>query len=145
MTCGRTVLVASTLKSVGESLLGHKLLTSFCSLKLKRAIQGLGKVKLLCGRSSRRELSNASLEVAGETGSVSIKLLHGVILATLYFSPLSKREGNWTELTFAKTSGFDTWAREKIGQQLTGAIPETITERISAPISFSVLKGRIVV
>jgi len=60
-SCGRTVLVASTLKSVDETLLGHKLLTSFCSLKLKRAIQGLGKVKLLCGRSSRQELSNASL------------------------------------------------------------------------------------
>ena len=60
-SCGRTVLVASTLKSVGETLLGHNLLTSFCSLKLKLAMQGLGKVKRLCGRSSRQELSNASL------------------------------------------------------------------------------------
>ena len=60
-SCGRTVFVAPTLKSVGETILGHKLLTSFCSLKLKLAIQGLGKVKLLCSRSSRRELSKASL------------------------------------------------------------------------------------
>ena len=64
-SCGRTVLVASTLKSVGETSLGHKLLTSFCSLKLKLVIQGLGKVKLLCGRSSRRELSKASLAGLG--------------------------------------------------------------------------------
>ena len=46
-SCGRTVFVAPTLKSVGETILGHKLLTSFCSLKLKLklklAIQGLGK------------------------------------------------------------------------------------------------------
>ena len=43
--CGKTVFVAPTLKSVGETILGHKLLTSFCSLKLKLklAIQGLGK------------------------------------------------------------------------------------------------------
>ena len=60
-SCGSTVLVASTLKSVGETLLGHKLLTSFCSLKLKLAIQGLGTVKLLCGCWSRLELFNASL------------------------------------------------------------------------------------
>ena len=29
-------------------------------------------------------------------------------------SPLQKRQGNWVELIFAKTSGTVTWAREKI-------------------------------
>ena len=142
-SCGRTVFVAPTLKSVGETILGHKVLTSFCSLKLKLAIQGLGKVKLLCGRSSRRELSKASLAGFGRDGC-RIKLLHGTVLATLNSSPLSKREGNWNELSFAKTSGTVTGDREKIGQSLSGAclvtIPERIAERISAPISFSLLK-----
>ena len=31
-------------------------------------------------------------------------------------SPLKKREGNWTEFTFAKTFGTVTRDREKIGQ-----------------------------
>ena len=31
-------------------------------------------------------------------------------------SPLKKREGNWTEFTFAKTFGSVTMDREKIGQ-----------------------------
>ena len=65
-------------------------------------------------------------------------------MATLNSSPLSKREGNWNELSFAKTSGTVTGDREKIGQSLSGAclvtIPERIAERISAPISFSLLK-----
>ena len=65
-------------------------------------------------------------------------------MATLNSSPLSKREGNWNELSFAKTSGTVTGDREKIGQSLSGAclvtIPERIAERFSAPISFSLLK-----
>ena len=32
------------------------------------------------------------------------------------YSPLKKRQGNWTELTFVKTSGTVTKDREKIGQ-----------------------------
>ena len=35
---------------------------------------------------------------------------------TMTYSPLKKREGNWSELTFAKTSGTVTSDREKIGQ-----------------------------
>ena len=33
-------------------------------------------------------------------------------------SPLQKREGNWAELTFAKTSGTASREREKIGHYL---------------------------
>ena len=53
-------------------------------------------------------------------------------------SPLQKRERDWAELTFAKTSGNVTINKEKNGQQLTGAspitIPETIAGQISAPV-----------
>ena len=38
-------------------------------------------------------------------------------------SPLYKREGNWTQLTFAKTSGTVTRNRENVGQQLHRRIP----------------------
>ena len=53
------------------------------------------------------------------------------------------RETNWTELTFAKTSGTVTSDREKIGQSPTSASPVTIPETtagcISAPDPFSFL------
>ena len=49
-------------------------------------------------------------------GRYRIKLLHGTVSATLNSSPFSKREGNWTEFTFAKTSGIVTRDREKIDQ-----------------------------
>ena len=61
-------------------------------------------------------------------------------------SPLKKREGNWTEFTFAKTFGTVTRDREKIGQQLTVSspkiIPETIARRISVPVPFSCFMWR---
>ena len=57
-----------------------------------------------------------------------------------HHSPLQKREGNWAELTFAKSSG----TISRTGQQLTGAspvtLPETIAGRIQAPVPFSFLK-----
>ena len=56
-------------------------------------------------------------------------------------SPLQKREGNWAELTFAKTSGTASREREKIGHYL---IPGTISVGISAPVSFQFLKWRVV-
>ena len=56
------------------------------------------------------------------------------------------KEGNWTELTLAKTSGTVTRDREKIGQWLIDAssvtIPETIAGRISAQVPFLFLKWR---
>ena len=48
------------------------------------------------------------------------------------------REGNWFELTFAKTSGIVSRDRRKIDQQLTGAFPEPTAACFSAPVSFSV-------
>ena len=60
-----------------------------------------------------------------------------------HHSPLQKREGNWAELTFAKSSG----TISRTGQQLTGAspvtLPETIVGRIQAPVPFSFLKWAI--
>ena len=57
-----------------------------------------------------------------------------------YNSPLYKLDGNWAEVTPAKTSGAVTRNREKIGQWLTGAspvaIPETTAGNISAPVPF---------
>ena len=57
-----------------------------------------------------------------------------------HHSPFQKREGNWAELTFAKSSG----TISRTGQQLTGAspvtLPETIAGRIYAPVPFSFLK-----
>ena len=51
-------------------------------------------------------------------------------------SPIYEREGNWTELTFAKTSAIVTIAASSV------TIPETIAGRISAPVPFSLLKWR---
>ena len=48
------------------------------------------------------------------------------------------REGNWFELTFAKTSGIVSRDRRKIDQQLTDAFPEPTAACFSAPVSFSV-------
>ena len=60
-----------------------------------------------------------------------------------HHSPFQKREGNWAELTFAKSSG----TISRTGQQLTGAsavtLPETIAGRIQAPVPFSFLKWAI--
>ena len=65
------------------------------------------------------------------------------------YSPLKRRQGNWTELTFAKTSGTVTKDREKIGQQLSSTspvtIPESIGQPISAPVAFSFLKWRTII
>ena len=51
-------------------------------------------------------------------------------------SPIYEWEGNWTELTFAKTSGIVTSAASSV------TIPETIAGPISAPVPFSLLKWR---
>ena len=56
-------------------------------------------------------------------------------------SPLQKREGNWAELTFAKTYG--TASRER-GKKLANLIPGTISVGISATVSFLFLKWRVV-
>ena len=47
-------------------------------------------------------------------------------------------EGNWVELTFAKTSGIVSRDRGEIDHQLTGAFPEPTAGCFSAPVSFSV-------
>ena len=62
--------------------------------------------------------------------------------------PLQKKEGNWVELTFAKTCGTVTRDREKnwpIADRYLVTIPETIVGCISAPVPFSFLKWRITV
>ena len=59
-----------------------------------------------------------------------------------------KKEGNWVELTFAKTCGTVTRDREKnwpIADRYLVTMPETIVGCISAPVPFSFLKWRITV
>ena len=85
-SCGRTVLVASTLKSVDETLLGHKLLTSFCSLKLKLTLQGLGNEKLFCALwpfVTSGVIQCLTGWLWKGLDRCRIKLLHGTVLATL--------------------------------------------------------------
>ena len=48
-----------------------------------------------------------------------------------------EREGNWTQSTFAKTSGLLLGTEKKIGQKLIGA------EQIAASVPYSFLKWRI--
>ena len=59
-------------------------------------------------------------------------------------SPLYKREGNWAQLTFAKTSGTVIRDMENVGQSYTGVspvtIPETTAGRISVHVPFFVSK-----
>ena len=60
-------------------------------------------------------------------------------------SPLYKREGNWDQLTFAKTSGTVTREGKTIDLASLVTIPETIAGHVSAPVPFSFLNANVAI
>ena len=57
-------------------------------------------------------------------------------------TPIYRRDGNWAELTFAKTSGTVTTDSQKLTGASPVTIPESIAWRISVRIPFSFVKWR---
>ena len=102
------------------------------------------------GKVSQDEQSAVSRQAIVSTKRSHSAIRHNTDPISRATSPLYKREGNWAELTFTKTSGAVTWESKRnkpIADRRTDAylvtIPETIAGRIWAPVPFWFLKWRI--